>query len=206
MKYCLNDFEKYINDKEEFSTLIKAALCHYQFETIHPFLDGNGRLGRLLIPLYLISTETIKYPVLYLSLYLKLNKQEYYDRLTDVRISGKYEEYIKFFLRGIIYTAKNAKESILKLIDLKEEMSIRLDESEYNNKKYLESFLEYLYINPYIKTSDIMERLQVSKPTAILLIKEFVKLEIISPTSNKQRYVIYRFDKYLDILEEATDI
>ena len=115
MVECMSDLEKFMNDDDEMDPLIKAALLHYQFETIHPFLDGNGRVGRLLITLYLMSEQVISSPVLYLSCFLKSNRIEYYDRMSEVRKAGNYEQWVKFFLRGLAETADDATETIDRL-------------------------------------------------------------------------------------------
>ena len=120
MQEALNDLELYMNDADNLSSLIKIALIHYQFETIHPFLDGNGRLGRLLITLWLKYTKYLQYPLLYLSLFFKQNRTEYYSLLMDVRFKGKYEEWIKFFLKGIIEISLDAIDTINKINKIKD--------------------------------------------------------------------------------------
>lgn len=108
----MSDLEKYINSEDEIDPLIKIGLVHYQFETIHPFLDGNGRIGRMIITLWLILKDLLKNPVLYISYFFKRNRVEYYDRLMDVRLKGHFEEWIRFFLNGIIESAEDACETI----------------------------------------------------------------------------------------------
>jgi Fic family protein len=112
MDDCIYDLENYMNSTIEVPFLIKIALIHYQFETIHPFLDGNGRLGRLLIPLWLKESKVLNYPLIYLSLYFKENRQEYYSLLMDVRFKGRYEEWIKFFLIGVTLMSKQSIKTI----------------------------------------------------------------------------------------------
>ena len=114
MDICLSDLEKYIHEDSNISNLIKIALIHYQFETIHPFLDGNGRMGRLLIILYLREQGLIEYPVLYLSYFFKKNRNRYYELLNNVRIKGEFEEWIKFFINGICEISEDAITSIQK--------------------------------------------------------------------------------------------
>nr|MCR5738466.1 Fic family protein [Lachnospiraceae bacterium] len=111
-KDAMSDLEKYLNAEDSLDPLIKAALIHYQFETIHPFLDGNGRVGRLLITLFLMETHILSTPSLYISCYLKSNRIEYYDRMTEVRKSGNYEQWILFFLRAIAETAEDAIDTV----------------------------------------------------------------------------------------------
>ena len=107
-KINLSDLEKYMNEDDSLDILIKAALIHYQFETIHPFLDGNGRIGRLLITLFLLDKQALHSPALYISYYLKLNRIEYYDRMSEVRAKDNYEQWVKFFLLAIKESAESA--------------------------------------------------------------------------------------------------
>ena len=115
MKQAMSDLEKYINSDNESDLLIKASLIHYQFETIHPFLDGNGRVGRLLITLFLMEKKRLNTPALYISYYLKNNRIEYFDRMSEVRNKNNYEQWIKFFLRAIKESSEDAVETINKL-------------------------------------------------------------------------------------------
>lgn len=111
----MSDLEKYMNEDDGIDVLIKAALIHYRFETIHPFLDGNGRIGRLLITLFLLYKHALHYPALYISYYLKLNRIEYYDRMSEVRAKDNYEQWVKFFLLAIKESAEEAVDTIHKL-------------------------------------------------------------------------------------------
>lgn len=205
MKECLNDLEIYMNSESIVDSLIRIALIHYQFETIHPFLDGNGRLGRLMIPLWLKENNYLKYPLLYLSLYFKQNRTEYYGLLMDVRFKGKYEEWLKFFLKGIIEVSNNAINTIEKISNLIKKVNIKIESIDYRNKIHLYNSMKYIYKHPYFETQDLVEELRISKPTAAKIIKDLLNLEIISKTSSKQRYVTYRFDEYISILEEGTE-
>ena len=126
MEECMSDLEKFMNREDEMDPLIKAALLHYQFETIHPFLDGNGRVGRLLITLFLMEKQMLSSPVLYLSCYLKSNRIEYYDRISEIRRTGNYEQWIKFFLRGVAETAQDATETIDRLTALHQKNKAKL--------------------------------------------------------------------------------
>ncbi len=206
MNEALNDLEMYINDDTKIASLIKIALIHYQFETIHPFLDGNGRLGRLLIVLWLKYNNYLNYPLLYLSLYFKQNRTEYYSLLMDVRFKGKYEEWIKFFLKGIIEVSKNSIITISSISLLKEEVLNKIDNNNSKNKNTYIEVINYIFKHPYFTSSDLIEEFNFSKPTSSKIINELVALDIVKPTSDKQRYVIYKFEKYTDILENGTDI
>ncbi|WP_242822255.1 Fic family protein, partial [Peptoanaerobacter stomatis] len=155
MEHSLSDLEKYIHEDSSISNLIKTALIHYQFETIHPFLDGNGRMGRLLIVLFLKERGLIEYPVLYLSYFFKKNRNRYYELLNNVRIKGEFEEWIKFFIEGICEISEDAISSIQKIIKLK-----RIDMEKIRNipKGNISSLLlvyDYLLKHPFLETEDI---------------------------------------------------
>lgn len=206
MNESLYDLEKYINSESTIDPLVKIALIHYQFETIHPFLDGNGRLGRLLIPIWLKATNYLNDPILYLSLYFKKNRTEYYGLLMDVRFKGKYEEWIKFFLKGIIEISKNSIETITKINNLTYKYEQIINNLPNKNKDRLLSAMKYIYKHPYFDSKELKEELNVTKPTVSKIIDDLVKIRIISPTSNKKRYVTYRCDEYISILETGTEL
>ncbi len=206
MSESLYDLESYMNSEPTMDPLLRIALIHYQFETIHPFLDGNGRLGRLLIPLWLKENNYLKYPLIYLSLYFKQNRTEYYGLLMDVRFKGRYEEWLKFFLRGIIEMASSSIESIDKITKLISNNKMKINSIKSKNKEILFDAMNYIYRHPYFDSSDLIEELKISKPTASSIIKKLLELGIISPTSSKQRYVTYKCNEYISILEEGTNI
>ena len=206
MKEALNNLEIYMNEKINLEPLIQIALIHYQFETIHPFLDGNGRLGRLLVPLWLKNNDYLQYPLLYLSLYFKQNRTEYYGLLMDVRFKGKYEEWIKFFLNGVIEMANNSIDAIEKIIRLIDQNNEKIINSQYKNKTNLFDTMNYIYNHPYFDSTDLKDALGMSKPTISKIINELLDLNIISKISNKQRYVTYKYDEYITILEEGTEL
>lgn len=206
MAPCIYDLENYMNSTLEVSPLIKIALIHYQFETIHPFLDGNGRLGRLLIPLWLKENKVLNYPLIYLSLYFKENRQEYYSLLMDVRFKGHYEEWIKFFLRGVVLMSEQAIKTIQEISKIKEQCIKKIDKNSSRARENQMRLLSLILKHPYFDSGDIVNKLGLSKPTANKLIKDFVEMGIItSMNKEKQRYVTYRFDKYIDILEKGTE-
>ncbi len=206
MTEALNDLESYINDDVNVSSLIKIALIHYQFETIHPFLDGNGRLGRLLIILLLKYNNFMNYPLLYLSLYFKQNRTDYYSLLMNVRFKGQYEEWIKFFLKGIIEIASNSIETITKIIELKEEINDKINGLTLKNIETYHNVINYLYRHPYFSSNDLIEEFKITKPTASKIINKLIELKVIVPTSDKQRYVTYKYERYVEILEHGTEL
>lgn len=176
--------------------LVKLALIHYQFETIHPFLDGNGRIGRLIIPLYLISNEIINYPTLYLSLYLKKHKIEYYELLMDVRNNGSFINWIQFFLEGIIEVSKQIMQMTKQIDNLEKQ-----DRTLVHLKTEV-ALLEALFVNPTTNIKKVKEELNVSNGTSNNLVKRFQELGILVQVGNSQRNKKYVYKKYLDIIEE----
>ena len=204
MEHSLSDLEKYIHEDSSISNLIKTALIHYQFETIHQFLDGNGRMGRLLIVLFLKERGLIEYPVLYLSYFFKKNRNRYYELLNNVRIKGEFEEWIKFFIEGICEISEDAISSIQKIIKLK-----RIDMEKIRNipKGNISSLLlvyDYLLKHPFLETEDIRLLSDLSKPTVNKLLETLTELEILELVEEKKRYKQYVYKKYVDILSEGT--
>ncbi|MEL3909037.1 MAG: Fic family protein [Treponemataceae bacterium] len=204
MNIALNNLEKYINETSEIPNLVKIALVHYQFETIHPFLDGNGRIGRLIIVLFLKKEGLIEYPVLYLSYFFKKNRNRYYELLNNVRIKGEFEEWIKFFLEGICEIAEDAILSIQKIIELKNNDVEKIRNVQKGNISNLLSVYEYLLKHPFVETEDIRELTGLSKPTVNNLLETLMELKILELVEDKQRYRQYVYQKYFDILSEGT--
>ena len=206
MLEALNDLEIYMNENTNVPLLIKIALIHYQFETIHPFLDGNGRLGRLMIPLWLKENKFLSNPLIYLSLYFKQNRTEYYGLLMDVRFKGKYEEWIKFFLKGIIEMSNNSIDTINNIQNLMIKVNNKIDSLNVKNKLTFYNNMKYLYEHPYFDSTNLREYLLVTKPTVSKIINELIILGIIVPVEQKQRYVKYSFKEYVDILEKGAEL
>ena len=206
MLEALNDLEIYMNENTNVPLLIKIALIHYQFETIHPFLDGNGRLGRLMIPLWLKENKFLSNPLIYLSLYFKQNRTEYYGLLMDVRFKGKYEEWIKFFLKGIIEMSNNSIDTINNIQNLMIKVNNKIDSLNVKNKLTFYNTMKYLYVHPYFDSTNLREYLLVTKPTVSKIINELIILGIIVPVEQKQRYVKYSFKEYVDILEKGAEL
>lgn len=195
MNECMGDLEKYINEYFELDDLIKIALIHYQFETIHPFSDGNGRIGRMLIILYLISTSKLKYPCLYISYYLKRNQVEYYTRMSNVRNRNDYIQWIEFFLQGIIEMCSESIECIQKLNLLRNENNLLIKDKD----RWL---LEYLEMNPIIDSKKTSEKLNMDYSKVNRTINRFVDLGILKITDSSKRKRSYSYEKYIDILKQ----
>lgn len=205
MVEAMSDLEKYINNESgKLDPLVRAALIHYQFETIHPFLDGNGRLGRLLIMLFLMQTRVLSSPALYISCYLKSNRVEYYDRMTEVRRNGNYEQWIVFFLRAVKETAEDAIETIDKLTALHERSMQMLSDESASVKKNLEALLTYLEKNPIIDTRKTAKAVGFSYNTTAKYVQILCEKGILKQTAKSGKTRIYSYAHYMDILRKDT--
>lgn len=203
MQECISDLEKYINADDTLDNLIRAALIHYQFETIHPFLDGNGRVGRLLITLFLMEKKVLSSPALYISYFLKKNRVEYYDRMTEVRTKGNYEQWIKFFLRAVAESAEDAIETILQLKALHEKNVALIHQSLKRPTNALRLF-EYLEQNPIIDITKTANALDLTFNTVSNTIHRLIELGILSANNNASRNRTFSYTDYLDILRDGT--
>jgi Fic family protein len=197
----MSDIEKFVhNGSDYFPELLKIALVHYQFETIHPFLDGNGRVGRLLIPLYLVDKGILKQPVLYLSDFFERNRTNYYDNLMRTREKNDLLQWFKFFLVGIIETASNSVatfDNILKLQKQVESQIQALGSRTVNAQKVI----NYLYQRPIIDAAKVGEVVNVSPASAYKLIVDLVQLEILEEITGGKRGKQYMFMAYLNLFK-----
>lgn len=178
--------------------LIRIAISHYQFETIHPFLDGNGRIGRLLIPLYLIDNGMLTKPALYLSDFFERNRASYYDALMRVRVSNDIIHWIKFFLNGIIETTTNGKKVFTSILELQRTVQSKLITLGRRTQLGNDA-LTILYKHPIISAVELGYRLKISNPTSNKLIKDLVKLEILREANDKQKGQLYIFSDYFNL-------
>ena len=196
---CLKDLELFINNEEiDTPDLIKIAIIHYQFESIHPFLDGNGRIGRLLIPLYLQSKKYLDNPCLYISFFFEKNRDLYYQKLNDVRVKNDIIGWIKFFLEGIIETAKIAKEKFKKVVELTKKVDTQISDLKvkYDNAKKI---IDYFYNEPYSTRKKISEALEMPESTVNGVINELKSANIIKETTGYSRNQIFVFSEYVEI-------
>jgi len=202
-KAAMGDLEKYIYADSKIPVLINCALIHYQFETIHPYLDGNGRLGRLLITFYLTWKEVLHRPLLYLSYYFKRLRQEYYDRLNLVRENGDYEQWISFFLKGIIETSDYAVDSARRILELQTRHRNLLWKEKISSPLAV-GILEKLYSTPYVAVKSIAESFDISFQAASVLVSQLEKAGILKEITGRKRDKRYVYSEYLNILSEGT--
>jgi Fic family protein len=192
----LGNFEHFLHEPDGLPPLVHAGVVHAQFETIHPFLDGNGRVGRLLITFLLVHAGVLSRPLLYLSHYLKRYRPEYYDLLTAVRESGDWEGWLRFFLRGVAETATEATETAGAILLLREEHEFGTRDMPVNASR----LLDHLYQQPLVTASAVKDALHVSWPTANKLLTEFTERGILDEVTGQRRNRTYRYSPYLDLL------
>lgn len=203
MQTAMSDLEKYINENVDYDPLIRAALIHYQFKTIHPFLNGNGRIGRLLILLYLMEQKLIEKPVIYISYFLKKNQIEYYDRISEVRRTGNFEQWIRFFLEAVSKAASDSLEAIRQLSVLHDTNVEKLPKTT-RSKDNLRAVFDYIEQYPIIDIKRTAKELEVSYNTVAAAVRKLVELGILQETTNAARNRVFAYEEYLAILRKDT--
>ena len=203
MTEAMSDLEKYINADDRLDGLIRAALIHYQFETIHPFLDGNGRIGRLLITLFLMEKKILTTPALSISYFLKKNRVEYYDRMTEVRSKGNYEQWVKFFLQALAESAKDAIAAIDELTALHDK-NVDLVAGMGRASKNAMLVFRYLEANPIIEIGKTAEALGITFGTASNVVERLSSAGILEQTTTGRRNRTFAYKDYLAILRKGT--
>ncbi|OAI47921.1 cell filamentation protein Fic [Gammaproteobacteria bacterium SCGC AG-212-F23] len=195
------DLEHFLNDETHpIPHLIRIAIAHYQFETIHPFLDGNGRIGRLLITLYLVSKGLLTKPTLYLSDFFEKHKSLYYDNLTRVRTHNDMTQWIKFFLEGVYQISENSIETFKSIISLRHDCENKIF-SLGKKTKLAQNFLNNLYKTPVVYSQDVATTFSISLAAALRLIDDFVRLEILHEITGYKRNRVFVFSKYIKLFE-----
>lgn len=195
----MSDIEKFANDElNQLPDLLKIAIIHYQFETIHPFLDGNGRVGRLLITLYLVGKGILKQPILYLSDFFEKNRTLYYDNLMRVRTHNDLSQWLKFFLTGIIETAQKGVKTFDGILQLQKNIDekVKTLKGRSTDAKLL---IEYLYTKPVINAATVAEVIDKSPASAYKLLRDFESLKILDEVTGSERGRLYVFSEYLEL-------
>ena len=199
----LSDLENFTNNNNIYVPhLIKIAITHYQFETIHPFLDGNGRVGRLLITLYLVANKLLAKPTLYLSDFLEKHRQLYYDNLTVVRTKNDLTQWIKFFLSAVIETAQNGIDTFQKILKLRNEIEDKRIVTLGRKLPMAKNVINYLYKNPLIQVSHVVDEVKISKQTANTIINDFVRLGILKELTGLKKNRMYLFEEYVELFKK----
>ena len=204
MQTAMSDLEKYMNGDDLLDPLIQAALIHYQFETTHPFLDGNGRVGRLLITLFLMEKGILSRPALYISYFLKMNRIEYYDRMTQVRKTGDYEQWVMFFLQALSDSAGDAIQTIDALTVLHNQSVAKLGAFSKRQQTNLLKLFAYIETNPIIDIQKTAAALGLSYNTVSKMVTILVDEGILRQTDKAGKAKIYSYADYLDILRKDT--
>lgn len=202
MQEAISSLEAYINREDDLDSLIKIALIHYQFETIHPFLDGNGRIGRLLITLFLREKHLLTYPTLYISYFLKRNRVEYYDRMMDVRLKGTFEQWVKFFLEALAESAQEAINTIDVLLALHEKNIDKVQ--KVTSSRAIGKVFDYIEKHPIIDIKKTSADLDISFNTASKAINALIELGILQQTQSASRNRYFAYEEYLAILRKDT--
>ena len=199
MERALADFETFLHDRQTFPLLIHVGLAHAQFETIHPFLDGNGRVGRLLITLLLCERGVLQRPLLYLSYYFKAHRAQYYDRLTAIRNDGDWEGWLRFFLRGVSEVSQAAAHTARAILTLREEhrQQIAQGAAATNGLR----LLDYLYEHPIVSIRMVQRHLDCAYVTAAHVVDDLERLGILKEITGQQRNRRYRYEPYLALFD-----
>jgi len=205
MQELLSDFEKFIhNDEAQIPHLIKAAIIHYQFETIHPFLDGNGRIGRLIIPLYLLEKKILDKPCFYISDFFEKNRTQYYDVLQNVRVKNDLANWIKFFLKAVIYTAKSAKYKFKKVVELVknyEEQMLPFSGKAENKRAILKAFFN----EPILTGRQLQDKTSLRQTTIDRILKTMLEKDMLFELTGYSRNRIYALGEYIIIFARKND-
>jgi len=201
---CLGDLEEFLHDRKTYPVLIRAALAHVQFETIHPFLDGNGRLGRLLITLMLCEEKTLREPLLYLSLFFKTHRDRYYELLQSVRTKGDWEGWVEFFLEGVAETSEQGVSTARRLLQLFEDDEGKIAPLGRAASSALRVHAE-LKRSPLLAVPLAAKKLAISQPTVQKSLDHLTKLGIVKEVTGKRRSRLYEYTRYLRILDEGTE-
>jgi Fic family protein len=206
MNSALSDLEKYLHEDDGLPLLVKIALIHAQFETIHPFLDGNGRVGRLLITFLLCHAKVLRRPLLYLSYFFKQRRSEYYERLDAIRFAGEWEEWVMFFLQGIVEVAQQAVRAATRILELRQRHTDLIHRKLPRASTKAIQLLDYCFLHPYLTGSEATTFLHVSGPTARSQIEKLESLGILEEITRRNWGRIFAYREYIDVLREGTEL
>jgi cell filamentation protein, protein adenylyltransferase len=204
MKDALHSFERFLHEDGHYPTLIEVGLAHAQFETIHPFLDGNGRVGRLLNTFLLAHRGMLRRPLLYLSHHFKLHRTEYYDRLMAVRLQGDWEGWIRFFLDGVLRTAGEATETAERLFELRETHRSAIIEGNFGPNGL--KLLSHLFQRPLVNINHVASTIESTFPTASRLVSNFESIGLLREITGRKRSRMFRYEPYLALFEDAAPV
>jgi Fic family protein len=196
---CMSDLDNYVHADSQYSPLIKAALLHAQFETVHPFLDGNGRAGRLMIPVYLCNVGLLDKPVLYLSAYLKKNRQVYFDHLTDYHDRGLVEPWLKFFFRGVCEVTESAIQTAKSIHKLRKEDEAKLRTLSPKRRVSAEKIYLHLFSSPIVTIAFVEKNTGLSRPAANALVQDLIRLKILDQRGSGKYAREFSYKQYLNL-------
>lgn len=202
MTRALHQLELFLHADTDLPILIRVGLAHAQFETIHPFLDGNGRIGRLLITFVLAQERMLREPILYLSIFFKRHRQEYYDRLQAIREKGDWEGWLEFFLEGVASVSAEATDTARRIVSLREETRVEINERLGRRAGSALQLLEDLFKNPIVNVKRVQEVTTLSQPAANALTNAMEELGILQEITGKKTYRVFAFGRYLDLFAE----
>ena len=206
MNTALHTLENYLHRDTDLPLLVKIAMVHAQFETIHPFLDGNGRVGRLLITFLLCHAKVLRRPLLYLSYFFKQRRSEYYEKLDAIRFDGDWEGWVLFFLQGIVEVSRQAVKAATSILELRQSHSELIHKKLPRASTKAIQLLDYCFLHPYLTASEAAHFLQVSDPTARSLISKMVALGALREITERKWGRIFAYREYIDILREGTEL
>jgi Fic family protein len=205
MHRCLYELEAFLQGKSKLPTLIQVGLAHAYFETIHPFLDGNGRVGRLLITFFLVHERVLREPILYLSIFFKRHRRDYYDRLQAVRDNGDWEGWLAFFLEGVATVSTEATATARRIVNLREEERSSVGEQLGRRAAAGLQLLEHLFRNPVVNVKGVVQATGLSQPAANALANAMQEIGVLREMTGKKTYRVFGFDRYLQLFEEKDD-
>jgi Fic family protein len=205
MNESLYELEAFLHADSELPTLIRVAIAHAHFETVHPFLDGNGRVGRLLITFMLVHEKILSEPILYLSIFFKRYRQDYYDRLQAIREKGDWEGWLAFFLEGVRAVSTEATATAIQIVRLREETRVEISQKLGRRTGSALELLEYLFRNPVVDVRRVKEVTRLSQPAANSLTNVMAEVGILRELTGKKTYRVFAFGRYLDLFQEKDE-